>query len=895
MADYLRRSDGRCMKRLHIFHLPSLIASGQTSAIFGFCIIAMLWGGIFIKYSEDSGQDYAEAARNIENYALVFEENVQRSIGEIDKSLLYVRRLLEQRDDPDAFDRIVGTGDILSEIIVQVAVIDAHGTLRASNARSQPPPAIDLSDREHFRTHVGSSEDRLFISKPLVGRVSRLWAVQFSRRFLNRDGSFGGVVVASLKPEHFTNFYNKISSGSEVTIALIGNDGIVRSSGGSAGFHLGQDLGTTSFFERARNAAGTTFVDTNGFSGERRLMTFRAVTGQPLWLTVSAGLDAVYADSRANLRLYLIVGTVLTLVLLVAMERILGAEAKARQKAEQLRCTLEHMSQGIMMVTKDLDIPIINARCGELLGLPPQVVQRPPRFDEFTALQERREAGHRDGVDDGGTGTALEAPPPHEPPCTVTEREMADGTVLEVRSVPLPDGGLVQTFTDITKRRQMEARVVRLASQDPLTGLLNRRVLRAMLEDIVPALQEQEVAESRLAVLFIDLDRFKVINDALGHRTGDLLLQRVAERLKAAVEPGTLLARLGGDEFAIAVPSPRTRGEIAQLSRQLLDAVSPPFDIDGYHVRIGASIGIAVGPDDGASVDDLLRAADLALYAVKTGNRGTYRFYNQTMSAELTERREIETDLRAALEQGELELHYQPIVSLADNRISGFEALARWRHPVKGMVPPARFIPIAEDCGLILPIGEWALTTACREATRWPGDLKIAVNFSPAQLLIPDLPDKMARLLAETGLEPHRLEIEITEQIVLEDNDLTMSTLRRLKDLGIRIAMDDFGTGYSSLSYLRTFPFDKVKIDRSFVADLKLGADHVVIVQAVVSIARALGITTTAEGVESDHQRDFLKALGCDEAQGYFFARPLPAEAIEELIATWGYRSVLAA
>jgi diguanylate cyclase (GGDEF)-like protein len=870
------------MKRLHILRLPRLIARGQSSAIFGLCIIAMLWGGIFLKYHDDAEHDLRESVRNIENYALVFEENVLRSIGEIDKALLYVRRMVEHRPHPGAFEHIVGTGDILSDIILQVAIIDANGILRAATAGPQPPPPLDLSDREHFRVHVGSSGDRLFISRPLVGRASKQWAVQLTRRFLNPDGSFGGVVVASLKPEHFTNFYNKINFGSAVAIAVIGDDGLVRSSGGSAGIHLGQDLSATSFFERARTAAGTTFVDTNAFSGEQRLMTFRAVQGQPLWLTVSTGLEAVYVNARANLRFDIIVGLVLTLVVLIAIERILRAEAKARHKAEQLHCTLEHMSQGIMMVTRERDIPIINARCGELLGLPPAVVQNPPRFDQLPAFEGRRGAGP----------AALPAPP-----CAVTERAMADGTVLEVRSVALPDGGLVQTFTDITKRHQAEAHVARLASQDPLTGLLNRRAFGAMLEDALPAAPETplEAAESLLALLFLDLDRFKVINDALGHRTGDLVLQRVAERLKAAVEPGVLLARLGGDEFAIAVPMPRTRAEIAALAAGLLDAVSPPFEIDGYQVRTGASIGIAVGPADGTTVDDLLKAADLALFAVKAENRGGTKFYDQTMSAELSERREIECDLRAALERGELELHYQPIISLADNCISGFEALARWHHPAKGMIPPSLFIPIAEDSGLILPIGEWALATACREAARWPGDLKVAVNLSPVQLVIPDLADRVARLLDDTGLAPHRLEIEITEQIVLSDSEVTMTTLRRLKELGIRIAMDDFGTGYSSLSYLRTFPFDKVKIDRSFVADLKLGADHVVIVQAVVSIARALGITTTAEGIEAEHQRDFLKALGCDEAQGYFFARPMPAAAIDELIATWGYRTVLAA
>ncbi|BAR98409.1 EAL domain-containing protein [Blastochloris viridis] len=853
----------------------------------------MLWGGVILKYYDDSRNDLKEAVSVIDNYSIVFEENVLRSIGEIDKSLLYTRRLIERRTGPDGFDRIVGSDDLISEIILQVAIADADGVLRASNAGPHPAPALDLNARDHVRIHRDAADDRLFIARPQIGRAAKQWQIELSRRFLNPDGSFGGVVVASLKPEHFTNFYNKLNFGASVSIALIGHDGVVRSSGGSAGgFHLGQNLSDTRFFERARNAAGTTFIDTNAFSGEKRLLAFQAVHGQPLWLNVSTAVDSVYVNALANLRVNVIVGLILTVVMLIAIERILRAEARARQKAEQLRCTLENMSQGIMMVTRDLEIPVINARCGELLDLPPDMVQHPPRFDALTTFQARRDADRRNG-----RRRAREVPhPPPSERCSETVREMADGTVLEVRSMPLPDGGLVQTFTDITQRRLAEARVARLASEDPLTGLLNRRVFRAMLEDIFPvdkALHPE--AESQLALLFLDLDRFKVINDALGHRTGDRLLQEVAGRLRQAVEPGALLARLGGDEFAIAAPGPRSHAEVASLAARLLETVRPPLEIDGYQVRTGASIGIAIGPGDGADVEDLLKAADLALYAAKAESRGTYKFYNQKMSAALKDRREIETDLRAALERNELELHYQPIVSLQDSRISGFEALARWRHPTKGMIPPSQFIPVAEDSGLILSLGDWALAAACREATRWPGDLRVAVNLSPVQLLMPDLADTVAKLLAETGLAPHRLEIEITEQTVLADNEHTIATLRRLKEIGIRIAMDDFGTGYSSLSYLRTFPFDRVKIDRSFVADLKLGSDHAVIVQAVVSIAGALGITTTAEGVESEHQRDFLKALGCNEAQGFLFSPAIPADLIPRVLADRGYHPVLAA
>jgi len=366
-----------------------------------------------------------------------------------------------------------------------------------------------------------------------------------------------------------------------------------------------------------------------------------------------------------------------------------------------------------------------------------------------------------------------------------------------------------------------------------------------------------------------------------------MLLQEVAKRLKGVLRIDDLLARLGGDEFAVVVPRVESRAGLATLANRLVEAVVQPYEINDYRIRSSVSIGIAVGPEDGKNADDLLMAADLALYAVKGANRGTFRFYHSSMNKDINDRRQIELDLREAIERKELELHYQPIVNVRRNVVSGFEALARWRHPVKGMVPPAVFIPVAEDSGLIVPLGEWALMEACRNAAQWPGDLKIAVNLSPVQFTAPNLFDVIERTLAETGLAPHRLELEITERIFMEDSENTLATLRRIKQLGVRIAMDDFGTGYSSLSYLRSFPFDKIKIDRAFVSDVSERNEHVVIVQAVVSIARALGMTTTAEGVETESQNQFLAALGCDEVQGYLFSAPVPLERLAEFMTNW--------
>jgi diguanylate cyclase (GGDEF)-like protein len=867
--------------KLHLAQLPRLIAERRSTAIFGVVIIAMLWGGICLKYVQDLRGDEREAERTNRNFAMVFEENVLRSIGEIDKSLLYLRRTIETRQDTMDFHTIVNTADLLSEIIVQVAIIDAKGIMRASNAGPQPAPATDLSDREHYLIHVGTSADRLVISKPVIGRISRQWSVQFTRRFLNREGKFGGVVVTSLNPAHLTDFYNRIDFGSSTSIALIGQDGVVRSSGGDGMFELGQDLSRTPAFQRALTSANATFEDVNSKTGEARLVTFRKVRGHPLLVAVSLDKSEIFRSSRADFQLNALAGLILTLILLAAMELVLASEAKARQKAEQLQLTLENMSQGIIMVTSDQKIPVINSRCAELLDLPPDFIKNPPRFD---VLQKYQGAVANPVQPADAAPTTVPAVP-----AGVTERIMPNGSIIEVRRSDLPDGSFVKTFTDITQRREAEARVARLASEDPLTGLPNRRVFRATLDDLCRRYRNQWTGSERaaFAVLFLDVDRFKVINDTLGHRVGDMLLQEVAKRLETLLPKSNILARLGGDEFAVVVPAAGSLAEIEALAKNIVEAVVQPYEIDGYQIRSSASIGIAVGPRDGDDVDELLMAADLALYAVKADGRGAYKFYERAMNSGLNDRRELELNLRDAIERNELELHYQPVIDLKRNVITGFEALARWCHPVKGMVPPALFIPVAEDSGLIIPIGEWALKEACRQAAHWPDNLRIAVNLSPVQLLAPNLPEIVRGALAESGLAPQRLEIEITERIIMEDTERTLSNLRKLKELGVRIAMDDFGTGYSSLSYLRRFPFDKIKVDRTFVSDLAEGTEHVVIVQAVVSIARALGLTTTAEGVEIGFQRDYLAALGYDEAQGYLFSPAVKVDQVPALIAEW--------
>jgi diguanylate cyclase (GGDEF)-like protein len=767
---------------LNLLQLPRLIAERRSSAIFGVIIIVMLWAGVFLKYAQDVRSDLKDADRTSQSFAMVFEENVLRSIDELDNVLLYLRRNVEARKDTADYNTILHSIDIPGDIVVQVSIIDARGIMRASTAGPQPAPPMDLSDREHYRAQLDAKDDRLFISRPLIGRVSGKWSVQLSRRLSNGDGTFGGVVVVSLDPEHFTNFYDKVDLASSGSIALIGSDGVVRAAGGqSGGLKMGQDLHGTELFARMQTRANNEFEDNDGATGQNHLVALRKVKGHPLWVSVSLDKDQVLAGSLADLRMDAIAAALLTLFTLAAMELLLRTEAATRQKSKQLEVTLERMA--------------------------------------------------------------------------------------------------------------------RLAAEDSLTGLLNRRGFHLALDDIhrLSVSDSKESAEVGYAILLLDLDRFKIINDTLGHRVGDLLLQETAKRLQASLRSTDILARLGGDEFAVIARYIKARAALDDLANCLIKTIREPFELEGYRVRTTISVGIAISPTDGGKPDDLVVAADLALYAAKEHNRDSYKFYQNSMTKELVDRRQIEVDLREAIERRELELYYQPVVNLQDNSVTGFEALARWNHKTKGFVPPSDFIPVAEDTGMMAWLGEWALNEACNKIVQLPSHLKLAVNLSPVQFSAPDLVDVVQRALVTSGLAAQRLELEITERLLLENNEHTMSMLRQLRELGVSIALDDFGTGYSALSYLRKFPLDKIKIDRSFVTDIVTRSDQVAIIQAVLSIARALGMSVTAEGIETVVQRDFLKALGCDSAQGFLFGKPVPFAQVADIVAARAKRKVMAA
>jgi diguanylate cyclase (GGDEF)-like protein len=438
----------------------------------------------------------------------------------------------------------------------------------------------------------------------------------------------------------------------------------------------------------------------------------------------------------------------------------------------------------------------------------------------------------------------------------------------------------VGVITDVTERREAQAQIAHLAHHDPLTALPNRTLFGIRLDAAVARAQQGEL----FALLCLDLDRFKEVNDTLGHPVGDALLQAVTERLNAAIRPTDTAARLGGDEFALIQTGLERPDDAITLAERLLALLQMPFELDGHHVLIGASIGIVLAPEHGTDPEALMRRADMALYAAKAEGRGRYRLFERHMDADLQARRTLELDLRQALEHDEFELFYQPVVNVASRRVCGFEALLRWHHPTRGLVSPDRFIPLAEATGLVLPIGAWVLRQACAEAAGWSDEARIAVNLSAVQFSGAALVATVADALRDSGLDPRRLELEITETTMLQDTEATLATLHELRALGLTVAMDDFGTGYSSLGYLQRFPFDKVKIDRSFTSELGSRRESAAIVRSVIDLCHSLDMRTNAEGVETASQFATLAQIGCQEVQGYFFSPPRPAGEIPAMI-----------
>ena len=765
-----------------------------------------------------------------------------------------------------------------------INVIDADGRLINSSV-AWPAPPVNVADRAYFRNFKSSPQSPAVLIEPVYSRITGMWTTVIARKVTGPNGEFLGVIGRGIEPAHFENFFASVALGDGASITMHHRDGTLLARYPHVSELIGKNFknGPASQ-QRVFELPHTTSRLTSPMDGKDRMISSRALRKFPIVIVATTTTSAALEDWREQIAILIAVAS-LSVLAIVALLFLVVRKLSQQHRASRQRLTLEkqrldtavnNMTQGLLLFDSSQRLVICNQRYLDLYGLSAEIIKPGCSFRDVVA--HRKQTGSFTGDIDQYVARVLRDIA-HRNAMIITT---PDGRSVQVVNEPLADGGWVATHEDVTEQRRAEERITHLAHYDALTDLPNRTLFHEQLKrELAHAAPERQ-----LAVLYIDIDEFKSINDSLGHMIGDELLKSVAVSLRGCVREADFVARLGGDEFAVVQTGVKRPDDVTELVHRIYDAIRTPYECLGHQVTTDASIGIALAPRDGADLDQILKNADLAMYAAKAAGRRTHRFFEPDMNAQVRARRILEIDLRQAILDGGFEVYYQPCLDLQDNRITGCEALLRWRHPERGMISPADFIPIAEETGLINPLGEWVLTTACTEAATWPDDIRLAVNVSPVQFKSGTLALKVIAALATSGLAASRLELEITEAVLIRDDDAALAVLHQLRAIGVRIALDDFGTGYSSLSYLQRFPFDKIKIDRCFITDIAEPEGSASIVEAVVNIAAARHMTTTAEGVETEQQRELLRALGCSEMQGYLFSPPKPAAVVRQLLLT---------
>ena len=997
-----------------------IAAVAHSSTVLGIAMIGLVWVSLAFHLTIEQQNAENAAVENSRNLGRAFGAHLSQSLSDINRTLDMMRTYYLRDPEHFNFDAWSDSAQLFDKDMVQLSVAGPDGRIRASSIPGWTP--LDLNDREHFRVHVDSHDDHLFISKPVMGRISRRMSIQLSRRIERADGSFAGVIIASLDPSYFERLYDSVEVGADGYIRVIGTDGVIRAAGGSFHEEPGRLLVGSQLFDKIADKKTGWFFSGSGLTDKvPRLVFYQTVKDFPLIITLGRSSREIFAPVTSKRKSYNFIAAILTMLILVAIAHSVHGRLQLDAAAEELRrqnarfhAALNNMPHGVSMYDRDGHFVVSNDRYIEMYDIAPGLAAIGTPLHRLLAHRMAR---------DGTVGDA------HELADRLMARlalgkpvraisNLTDGRTVSITNQPMADGGFVAThqditaqqraerdlrstknfldtiienipmplvvkdpqtqrFTfvnqayeefigrpradligrtvndiyppeyaqfvidrdveavrsgsglvkaefpaetprgvriinttrlfvrgdddtagylicvmdDVTDRRESEKKIVHMAMHDALTDLPNRAEFQTRLRDALARVGRGE----RLAVHCLDLDNFKNINDALGHAVGDQLLVSVAARLRLCVRDVDAVARLGGDEFAIIQNLIEGPADAAILAQRIRDEIGKPFDLGGVQAVVNTSIGIALAPGDATEPDALLKQADMALYGAKAEGRGVYRFFQSEMDARMKLRHAIEQDLRDAMAAGDLRLHYQPVVDVASGEVCGVEALLRWPHPTRGMVPPVEFISIAEESGLIIPLGEWVLRKALADAAHWPEHIRIAVNLSPVQFRSANLTQMVTSACAAARVSPRRLELEITEAAFLAATKDVLATLDQLRHLGVKIAMDDFGTGYSSLNYLRRFRFDKIKIDRSFVRDLSDDRNlSAVIIEAVVRLARALDVTTTAEGVETVAQLDLLRAAGVTEMQGWLYSAARPIDEIDALFAAEASRSTAA-
>ena len=853
----------------------------------GCAAIIAVWAVMIERIDFENVETIAAATKQNASLARTLEEHTVRTLLGVDQALNFIMYRYGEQGLALSVRKAVVDGDIDDKIFIDIGVIDESG-LRVLGRDS--PKSFSVADREYFKFHQRADGHALFISQPALGRATGKWAIHMTRRINKPDGTFGGVILAAVDPAYFTNFYQEADLGEKGMVTLVGLDGITRARqvGGRGTF--GEDMrDSTLMAEQAKRKAGN-FTSTGKLDATVRLVSYRTLPNYPLIVAVATSKSATLAQFRERARNYRIFAALATACIVLFAAGALIVLSRQRRTAATLReserfahATIDALSTTIAVIDASGRVLSVNQAWrafaqanGALAGSVSEGSNYLEVCDKAAASGDAKAAAVSDllrAVIGGERNSAALEYSSHSPSeqrwfCLKLTRFSDDGPVR-----------VVVAHENITERKVHESHIEYLATHDALTDLPNRNLLN---DRITQAIKHAGRAQLELAVLFVDLDNFKYVNDGFGHSVGDELLRVIARELRALVRSSDTVARLGGDEFVLLLDDLKNAAlDATTISRKVLDRFSRPFVVGVREFTITASIGISLYPEDGQGPDTLLMNADAAMYHAKEAGRNTFQFSAPEMKNKAIDRVALEGALRRALQLGQFELHYQPLVLIASGEAVGMEALIRWRHPELGLVPPAQFIPMAEETGLIVPIGEWVLRNACAQNKAWQDaglrPLIVSVNLSALQLRHAGLVDLVARILNETGLDARYLDLELTETMVMGKAQPVIDCLHALKALGVTLSIDDFGTGYSNLGYLKSFPLDQLKIDGSFVKDLPDSSHAASIVRAIVSMAHSLGLRVVAEGVETAAQAQFLVSLWCEHAQGYLYSRPLPA------------------
>ncbi|RZA32822.1 MAG: EAL domain-containing protein, partial [Lysobacteraceae bacterium] len=845
-------------------------------------LVAALWTAAFHMIGAEERSAHKAARDATRELVDTYEAQLARSLSSIDQTLRVLQYAVETNGSSAALDAMAAKGLLPPGLVFQVAVVSDAGRVLASSPHARP--GGDVSRAPWFAWHRNNNSDAPYVSTT-VGR--RAPHVVFSRRIDSRDGRFAGVATVAVDPAFFTSAYGRSRLGERGLLGVAGNDGVMRAVRVGDAVSWGQRI--------VPAPADRVLLGVDGIDRELRYTSMRPLAGFPIMAVAGLAEPEQMAEFRAQRRAWLLgasAGTALLLLIVSLVSAWSWQLAKARRRerlAQETYAAASEASLDAFFVLRTVPQPN-----GGVMDFVIETTNT--RAEQLTGLSKARMQGKRMSVllpthlgigifEDlsavATDGVAREAE-------WLAHMMPVEDRWLHRQVVPV-EGGVVAIVRDITERKLAEQRIRHLAHHDDLTGLPNRSLLRDRLGQ---AIRDAERKGHAVGLAFIDLDGFKLVNDGLGHNAGDELLKVVGARMARCLRRNDTLARFGGDEFVILLPDvsgdPMT---ITPLLEKVREAVTQPVQVEGQEVQVSCSMGVVLYPRDGEDANTLMMNADAAMYRAKE-NKDSFQFYASEMNASVEEKLVLLEGMRAALEDGagQFQLLYQPKVDLRSGRLFGVEALIRWHHPEQGLISPLRFIGLAEDSGLIVPLGEWVLRTACAQGQAWRAaglpPLSISVNVSARQFEEKRLVERIAGALRDSGLPPEALEVEVTESSIMRDLARAVDKMRELKSMGVSLSIDDFGTGYSSLSALKSFPISRLKIDKSFVSDLADSPDDQAIAMAVISLGHKLNLRVIAEGVETEQQRDFLRANDCDEMQGYLFSRPVPPERIAQLLAT---------